>query len=186
MRADRAGRDHRRLAQVARLRNHRRPARLRIEPARPGHVHVVLARDELARDAIEHVKEAVLRRLHQRPCAAGRRSSGPPARCAAWPCNPMTPPACSGSARRIRRCPAATPGSTTGTGCRPRRSSGCDGSRDCRCRRRDRGCRAADRRPSNPTRCRRRRTSTIRRAHVFAARSISGFSKPSCGLPGTV
>jgi len=65
--AERAGLLDRRLA--GRIETRRRvfdgAPRLGIDARRPGHVDVVLRRDELAVLAVEHVEEAVLRRLHQ-------------------------------------------------------------------------------------------------------------------------
>ena len=65
MRAVGTGREARALGAVVRFRRLDRAARLRIDAGRPRHGGERLRRDELAGRAIDHVEEAVLRRLHQ-------------------------------------------------------------------------------------------------------------------------
>ena len=67
VRAVRSGHDERRLLRIheARRRILDRPAGLQVDLLRPVHRHERLRRDQLAVGAIDHVEEAVLRRLHQ-------------------------------------------------------------------------------------------------------------------------
>ena len=52
---------------VGRLAVEDRPARLRIDTFRPGHLAELAGRDKLARGGIQNIEEAVFRRLHHHP-----------------------------------------------------------------------------------------------------------------------